>query len=378
MKYKKILMIILFGSIIGFFIFLKKTEMMNSYFSVAKLQFLIKDLNDNYLYDIDEEDGEEGIYSGYLSAVGNNGTYYLNERELKVEMEGDTFSTGLELMWSADQNYLMVIGVEENSPASKAGIKVGDCIVKVNEIQTLAANSNEIARLLFSVENQANQYEIARGEESFEVSLTPERIDLKDISTELMDNVVYVKLNTIKDGTSQNIKEALDQIDVTKYKGIILDTRNLATHNIDEIYKISDLFLKDEIAFKVESKKKGLVTYNTHEDAYNKPLIVICNKGTSAGAEALVLALKGCAKILGSSTAGDAYIKQIISFKDGTGMSVASGEISNRYGEKLAKEGVMPDEKLYISEQEKQILLERGYVTHEEDSFLQAALAQFK
>ena len=46
--------------------------------------------------------------------------------------------------------------------------------------------------------------------------------------------------------------------------------------------------------------------------------------------------------------------------------------------QKLQKEGIEPDDKLYISKEEKQMLLEKGYMTHEEDSYLQAALAQFK
>ena len=381
MKCKRTILIILFTSMVGFFIFLKKADIINSYFSVAKLQFLIKGLNDNYLYEIDEEAGEEGIYSGYVAALENSGTCYLNGEELKVaqiEMQGDTFSTGLSLMWSADQNYLIVIGVEENSPASREGIEVGDCIVKVDEIQAIAANSQEIVQLLFSVKKEAHLYELARGDKSFEVTLMPERIDLKEFSTEVIDDVIYMKLNTIKAGTSQNIKEALDKIDGTNYKGMILDTRDLSTQNIDEVYQISDLFLEDEIAFKIESKKKGLVTYHTNEGAYKTSLVVLCNQGTSAGAEALVMALKEHAKILGSSTEGNPYIKQIVAFKDGTGISVACGEISNRYGEKLSKEGVMPDIKLYISEEEKQSLLERGYITKEQDSYLQAALAQFK
>ena len=381
MKYKRILLMVIFVSMLGFFIFLRQTDIMNSYFSVGKLQFLIKTLKDNYLYDIDEQAGEEGIYSGYVSALENSGTYYLNKEELKVaqiEMEGDTFSTGLHLVWSADQNYLIVTGVEENSPASKAGIKVGDCIVKVNEIQALAANSGEIVQLLFSVKPEAHLYELARGDKSFKVTLTPEKIDVKDLSIELMENVIYIKLNTVKPGTSQNIKDALDKMDTTKHKGIILDVRDLSTQNIEEVYQISDLFLEDNVAFKIESKEKGLVTYSTNKGAYKTPLVVLCDKGTSAGAEALVLALKEHAKVLGSSTEGNPYINEIITFKDGTGISVAYGIVSNRYGERLSKEGIEPDDKLYISKEEKQMLLEKGYMTHEEDSYLQAALAQFK
>lgn len=371
---------VLFVSMLGFFI-LRQTDIMNSYFSVGKLQFLVKVLKENYLYDIDEEAGEEGIYSGYVSALENSGSYYLNKEALKVaqiQMEGNTFSTGLHLMWSADQNYLIVTGVEENSPASKASIKIGDCVAKINEIQALAANREEIVSLLFSEKAEENVYELARGNKSFKVTLTPEKIDVKDLNIEQIEDVIYIKLNTVKKGTSQNIKEALDKMDATKYKGILLDVRDLSTQNIEEVYRISDLFLENEMAFKIETKKNGLVTYNTNEGAYNKPLVVLCDKGTSAAAEGLVIALKDHAKILGSRTAGSPYINEIITFKDGTGISVAYGQISNRYGEKLSKEGVKPDIEMDISEEEKQMLLEKGYITHEEDSYLQAALAQFK
>ena len=79
MKYRKL---ILGGSIlviaVGAILFGKR-ERLNGYFSAVKLQFLINYMKDNYLYDIDESKGLEGIYSGYVDALGNNGTYYLDK-----------------------------------------------------------------------------------------------------------------------------------------------------------------------------------------------------------------------------------------------------------------------------------------------------------
>lgn len=381
MKDRRILSGILIGILIAFVVFIKKSEYINSYFSMGKLQFLINDLNEEYLYDIDEKSGEEGIYSGYLAAVGNSSTYYLSKEQLevaKIEEKGDTFSTGLELMWSADQNYLIVSSVEKNSPADQKGIQPGDCIVKINDIPAIAANSNEIVQLIFSEKSETNHYELVREKENLKVDLASEEISLEEFSTEiLMNEIIYIRLHAIKKDSHLRLNEALDKMDVNQYKGIILDLRNLKTNNAEEIYKISDLFLDEEVAFKVINKKEEITTYHTKQGSIQIPIAVLVNGGTSSGAEALVLALKEHAQIIGASTAGKPYFSKLVTFKDETGMSVASEIICNRYGEKLSKEGVEPDIKLYLTEEEKRIILERGYTTHEEDSYLQAALKSF-
>lgn len=381
MKDRRILSGILIGILIAFVVFIKKSEYINSYFSMGKLQFLINDLNEEYLYDIDEKSGEEGIYSGYLAAVENSSTYYLNKDQLevaKIEEKGDAFSTGLGLMWSADQNYLIVSSVEKNSPADKKGIQPGDCIVKINDIPAIAANSDEIVQLIFSDKSEMNHYELVRNKENLKVDLASEEISLEEFSTEiLMNEIIYIHLHAIKKDSNLRLKETLDKMDVNQYKGIILDLRNLKTNNAEEIYKISDLFLDEEVAFKVINKKEEITTYNTKQGSIGIPIVVLTNGGTSSGAEALVLALKEHAQIIGASTAGNPYFSKLVTFKDETGMSVASGIICNRYGEKLSKEGIEPDIKLYLTEEEKRIILERGYTTHEEDSYLQAALKSF-
>lgn len=107
-------------------------------------------------------------------------------------------------------------------------------------------------------------------------------------------------------------------------------------------------------------------------------MILLTNQQTKGGMEALVLALKERGQILGGNTGGDAYLSQIITFEDGTGMSVASGKISDRYGEVLSEKGIEPDVRLYISEQERIAIFEKGYISKEEDSYLREAIKRLK
>ena len=381
MKYRKL---ILGGSIlviaVGAILFGKR-ERLNGYFSAVKLQFLINYMKDNYLYDIDETKGLEGIYSGYVDALGNNGTYYLDKEELKnakLREQGDYFGIGLNMMWSLDEHYLIVSHVDSGSPAEKAGIKVGDCITQVGDIKVTSSNESKIKMLIYSNSKAGIKYEVKRGDKVFNVSLAPEKVIVNDLEYEMMDDIFYMKLVAIKDGTSKKMKNILKENELEKSNGIILDLRGLSTDNVKEIKEISDLFLDKEVAFKIQSKKDGVVAYETEDGACHMPLVLITNAETSGGAEALVLALKGRAKIVGSTTNGNPYIKKIISFEDGTGMSVASAMISDRYGKTLSKEGIEPDKRLYIGEKEKVAMLENGEITKEQDSYLQGALALFQ
>lgn len=381
MKRKKIFIGVMLVCLIGTIIFFKEKDLFNGYFSTVKLQFLLNYISDNYLYDVDEKLGEEGIYTGYLEALQSKGTYYLNKNQLKtakIRAEGNEFGVGLKLMWGIDEQFLIVVEVANNSPASKAGMRVGDCIIKINDVQAISANGEKIIELINNEAGESIQYEIKRDQALLNIQLTPEEIVLEDFKEEVIEDILYIKFNTVKEGTSSKLDTVIKQVGPENCKGIILDLRDVTTDNIKEINKISDLFLDEGTAFKVQTKQEGVVLYTTKEGAYTMNMILLTNQQTKGGMEALVLALKERGQILGGNTGGDAYLSQIITFEDGTGMSVASGKISDRYGEVLSEKGIEPDVRLYISEQERIAIFEKGYISKEEDSYLREAIKRLK
>lgn len=373
-----IIVILLLG--IAIILFSKK-EILNAYFSTVKLQFLTNYTSTHYLYDVEEQTGIEGIYSGYLNGLNNSVTYYLEQDDLKaarVQADGNYYGVGLELMWNLDGQSLTVINVIKDSPAEREGIQVGDLITEVGGIKVLPANKHMIITTAFSNASKPIQFTIESDHEVTGVSLTPEEVMLEDVTLERIDEVLYIKLNTIKDGTSARLQQMIDAIATSLYKGIILDVRGLSTDNLEEVSKISDLFLDEGIAFKVKSKAEEITVFNTNNGAYDTKVAVLMNSETLGGAEALVLALKGYATLYGSNTGGLFYTKDIVAFEDGTGMSVASGKICDRYGKQLLEEGVVPDVRLYLDEEDQINRFVNGYLTRQEDSYLEAVLEKFQ
>jgi len=372
------LCILIFGATV---IFIGKREVINAYFSTVKLQFLTNYASKYYLYDFEEQTGLEGIYSGYLEGLDNSVTYYLNQEDLKAakaQMKGNYYGTGLKLRWNLDGHSMMVIDVIKDSPAEREGIQVGSYITKVDGIKILPSNEEVIIEKAVSNANEPIQFTIENGDGITEVHLIPEEVNLEDITIELIDHVMYIKLNTIKEGTSLRLKEMMDRVATHLYEGILLDVRGLATDNLEEVCQISDLFLESGIAFKEKGKEDQITTFATEDGAYDTRMAILMNRTTMGGAEALVLALKDHATLYGSDTGGLLYIKKIVDFEDGTGMSVAGGKICDRYGKELPKEGITPDVRLYLDEEEQMNKLINGYISGAEDSQLEAVLEKFQ
>lgn len=365
MKQKRLWMlgVVLLGASI--FILVHTGDRVNAYFSAVKLQFLTKYAQSYYLYDIDEEAGFEEIYDGYLDGLENSMTYYLEKEDLKAaktQFEGEYFGTGLKLMWSVESHALTIVDVVKGSMAEEKGLQIGDLITEIDKVPVLPANGQQLIRKATSNIEELTEYVIKRDNYSWKVELMPTKVAIEDVTWELLDDVLYIKLHTIKEGTSAKVNKIIEATDFNECKGLILDVRNLMTHQIEEVAKISDLFLDSGLAFKVKTKAYGIRDFEMSEGAYEMPMVIITNSETLGGVEALVLALKERATLLGSNTGGLHYVQNIISFEDETGMSVASGKICDRYGKELDQDGIVPNIRLYLDE--KELINEDDYLQH--------------
>lgn len=380
MKSKKVYIGIIFALTIAIVGIISEKARFNKFFSPVKLRYINSYLQNNYLYQVDEEEGLKSIYNGYVSGTENAVTYYLDEvdfKAAKITEAGSYFGTGMVVMWSMDGQSFIVTEVIPDSPAEKAGIKLGDKITKINETPVLLSNSDTLTKEAFSNEQKQISYSIVSGNGQMVVSLMPEEVVLSDMVSEMMDSALYIKLNTIQEGTSERMAKLIDE-QAQGDKGIILDIRDLYSNNIEEISKICDLFLEEGIAFKVKEKNDKMAVYTMTAGATDQQLCLIVNSSTKAGAEALVLGLKDRSEIVGSDTRGLQYIRTLVALDDGSGVSVASGIVCDQYGEVLPEEGITPNERVYISEEEKAELLETGTIARSHDSFIKAALTHFR
>lgn len=190
---------------------------------------------------------------------------------------------------------------------------------------------------------------------------------VEELSVTSFDNCDYIKLNSVKEGTSETLKEALND-----KKSLILDIRNLDVDNMEEIQKICNLFLDETALFRLETRDTGMHYYTSTDGSVTMPIVLIFNQYTKSGAEALALALNERSLSVGSETHGDPYIKRMISFDDGSGMSIAYGKLYDQYGRELT--AIAPDVEVSLTREELLELLEQDEITLTEDPYVKLAL----
>lgn len=183
----------------------------------SKLKFLSRQINKLYIGELNQQKLNDGIYTGYVEGLENPTSYYLDEIEYKANLayeEGKAISTGLAYTWGLDGNHLVITDVVANSPADKAGIKIGEQIVKVDNVKVIYSNEAALAKILSNAEEgSSNTYIIRKDATSSErkIKLTKALIEKPSLKSDQIGEIGYIKLKNITSGTSNQVKAALDQ-----------------------------------------------------------------------------------------------------------------------------------------------------------------------
>lgn len=158
------------------------------------------------------------------------------------------------------------------------------------------------------------------------------------------DGVAYVRVERVEDGLSGRISGAITSLDASnRLKGVVLDLRFASGEDYAAAVTVAELFVSKDVP--LLDWGSGVVKSRVNAQAFNYPLIVLVNHDTRGAAEALAAAFReaGVALILGSSTAGNAYLYREFPLKSGQRLLVAAGNIKLADGKELPASGLKPD-----------------------------------
>ena len=359
----------------------------NSQYSHSKINFLNKLLQQSYLREIDDKKIENSIYAGYVSGLEDPMTSYLNEEQLKeqqVLQEGRYIGTGLQFEWGLDGRYIIVTDIIPGSPASLANVKIGDKITEIDKIKVILSNETELYEKLMYTGSKAVVYTVEDndGKNARAISLTSKVLDRKSMTHKLIENNIgYITVFSIKDGASKELEKNIKALKEDGAKKFIIDIRNAYSNNIEETYKICQLFISEKTVFKIKNKQGEMKEYKTQKAPYKEDLIILINDRTKGALEAFAAALKTTqrGKVIGQKSAGIGRVGQIIPLKeDKTGLMVTTGIIYTSDNNSLKDKGVVPNLEVKNSVESVIELITKGKIEQKSDSQLMEAIKQFR
>lgn len=268
-------------------------------------------------------------------------------KSMQVSMKGHF--GGLGIMITQKDGLLTVVSVLPQTPASKAGIKAGDVILKINKISTFRMDLEKVINILRGKPGTYVKLTIARKglPNPLVFNIKREIIHIKNVDSKMIGNIGYIKIVEFRDHTAKAVKDAIRKLNKEGAKGLILDLRDNPGGLLYQAKKVSNLFINEGIIVSVKGRNKDndQIIYAKNEPIFKEPMVIIINSGTASAAEIVTGCLKDHkrAVVIGQRSFGKGNVQDVIPMSNGYALILTVAKYYTPNGFSIQAQGVMPN-----------------------------------
>jgi carboxyl-terminal processing protease len=252
------------------------------------------------------------------------------------EQAGKYFGVGMGIVSQLDRSgklSSLIPSVVPGSPAFKAGVRPGDIIRKVNGKSTEGLDSSKVANLIRGPKGTAVRISVERQgyDQPVEFSITRDEIHNPTVEEAflLKPGIGYIKLSEFDETTDDELTAALQTLNASNLKGLVLDLRGNPGGLLDQAVEVSDHFLaKDQLIVyqygRASHERRYVATRgNRHQDY---PMVVLVNRYTASAAEIVSGALQDHdrALIMGEPSFGKGLVQSVYLLSEHTGLALTT------------------------------------------------------
>jgi carboxyl-terminal processing protease len=303
------------------------------FFEVAKqieiFTTLFKAVNSNY---VDETNPGELMDKAIKSMLADLDPYtnYFNEQDVvKFKINNTGEYTGIGAVITRKEGKLIIKEPYKNFPADKAGLKAGDEIIQIGDVN-LVDFKEDASQLLKGTKNTKIDIKYHRQGKTLSTQIVLDEVEIKAVPFfgKVDDKTGYIVLSQFNKKASLETKEALEQLKKEGAQKIILDLRGNPGGLLNEAVNICNLFVpKDEIIVTTKSKiEKHNNTYKTTREPIDTeiPLAILVDGKSASASEIVSGALQDLdrAVIVGSRSFGKGLVQRPIDLTYGTQIKI--------------------------------------------------------
>ena len=313
---------------------------------------VLEKINKEYVDEINQSESMDSAINGLLQSLDPYSSYMSPEiyNEMQTETSGEFGGLGIEV--SMESGVVKVISPIDDTPASKAGIKAGDYIVKINNTQVQGKSLTEAVELMRGpVGSSINLTIRRRGEKkALTFNIIREIIQIKSVKSDLLEkNIGYIRLTSFNENSGKQIEREINKLEKDKkVKAYILDLRNNPGGLLSQAIRISDFFLEDGEIVSTKSRKtsENRKWFAKKGDLTNgKTLVVLINYGSASASEIVAGALKDHKRaiLIGENSFGKGSVQSIIPLKNKGAIRITVAKYYLPSGKSISQVGVSPD-----------------------------------
>ncbi len=309
-------------------------------------------INKEYVEDVNQSDAMDAAINGVLQSLDPYSAYMTPElyESLQTETSGEFGGLGIEV--SMEAGVVKVISPIDNTPASRAGVKAGDYIVKINDIQVQGKSLSEAVDLMRGPVGTDIEITVRRRgkKKALVFKITREIIKVASVKSKIIDEKTgYLRLTSFNENSSSQIKDKIKEFKKNgKVENYILDLRNNPGGLLSQAIKISDFFLDNGeiVSTRSKSKYENRKWFAKKGDILNgETIVVLINYGSASASEIVAGALKDHKRaiLIGENSYGKGSVQSIIPLKNSGAIRLTVSKYYLPSGKSISEIGVKPD-----------------------------------
>lgn len=370
---------VLFGFLIGNVVSFTKKETTNSSVPSELKEFVdtYNDIVNNYYDKVNKEELIDAGIKGMINYLDDPyATYFdgTSSTNFNQTLEGNYEGVGIEV--TLDNSKVKITKVFADTPAKKAGIKVGDYITKVNGESVEGKSLSDVVSLIKNAKNKEVEITITRDDQEKTMKVTRTTVDMPYTSSKVYEEngkkIGYLKIEMFSNNITKQVKKELESLKKKNIDKLVIDVRDNPGGYLTQVTEILSLFMtKKDVIYQLQTKNNKEKVYSTSSKAtYSYPVVVLINENSASASEILASAFKETynAEIVGVNSYGKGTVQKTGDLNNGDTIKYTVQKWLTPKGNWINEKGVTPTKEVKLELKENEIL------TEDNDNQLKAAI----
>lgn len=296
-----------------------------------------------------------------LKSLGDEYTRFLDPKQSEAlfnQTAGEISGIGIRMKLDSQSNQLTIMEVIANSPALRAGLRVGDRILAIDGRSTQGLDIKDASQLIRGRVGTPVRLRVARnGQNVVNLRLVRAAIEVPSVTYQVKQEgdkrVGFIRLDSFTARSSEQTRRAIQNLTNQRVDSFVLDLRGNPGGLLYSSIEIAQMFMNEGTIVKTLDRRGMSIHARANQRALTDlPLAVLIDNGSASASEILAGALQDNKRaiVIGSPSFGKALVQSVYRLADGSSVAITTSRYYTPRGRDINQKGIIPDVRIDISE----------------------------